>query len=112
MLLLEACVSPQITDLGEGIPVEGIEGEWTASGELDDGGFSWFVTYSFYESEYSLSGYPPIEDKGSYEVLEQEENIYTLTLSPENEEPYQLTIELSEDGTTLDLNGQTYTRVK
>ncbi len=110
-LLLVACQNTVETNEVTSITGEGIQGEWTATGELE-GGFNWFSTYTFDDQTYALTGYPPIDDKGTYEILNKNENTYTLSITPESEEPYQIVVELLEDGKTLDLNGQTYTRVK
>lgn len=114
-LLLVACKTEPETVAESGIAGEGLEGTWTVSGELDDGDFSWFATYTFEGENYTLTGYPPIDDKGTYKVLSHEGSTYTLEvspISPDNEDRYQIVVTLAEGGKTLDLNGQIYTRVK
>lgn len=116
-LLLSSCNSApeeELVDNKTETSYEGIEGEWTVSGTLE-GGFSWFATYTFTDEEYHLSGYPPLDDKGTYTIKSQEGTTYVLEMSPEAESEdafYILELTLAKDGQTLDLNGQTYTRVK
>lgn len=53
---------------------QSLEGTWRTSGVLPPSGpngqpFSWMKEYTFYpDGTYLMTGYPPIEDRGSYEI--------------------------------------------
>jgi hypothetical protein len=86
---------------------DGIEGTWSVSGTLDDGGFSWFVEYRFEGDEYWKSGYPPISENGTYELSGD-----TILFTSSDEVASMQTYKLSEDGQTLDISGLSFTYVK
>lgn len=84
-----------------------IEGTWKAGGTVDDGGFNWFVEFSFEDGAYSMNGYPPTEDEGTYEVSEG-----FITFTSEQGGVNTQTFTLSEDGQTLDMGGTNFVYVK
>lgn len=85
----------------------GIEGTWKASGTVDDGAFDWYVEFYFEDGEYSTKGYPPTNDKGTYEVREG-----FITFTSEQGGVNTQTFALSEDGQTLDMGGTNFVYVK
>lgn len=50
-----------------------LQGKWSASGDLADSTDlrSWFVTYEFEGRNYKMSGYPPISEEGTYEIIQE-----------------------------------------
>lgn len=51
-----------------------LEGTWTESGilndgNLDGGGFGWYLEYTFVDGRYEMTGYPSIGSSGSYSVV-------------------------------------------
>lgn len=86
------------------------EGKWSAGGPIGeaDSTMAWFKTYDFSAGHYTMEGYPPISESGSYEVVlhEQDEysNSYTLLLTPNQGDPevgtpYLIEVDLRQDGT-------------
>lgn len=73
------------------------EGSWTATG--GDSEFAWTQTYQFWAGHYTMDGYPPITDEGTYEVILEDENDYTVKLNPATEDPYLMKFILKQDGT-------------
>jgi len=67
-----------------------LEGKWSASGNLGDSTdmHSWYLEYNFTGNNYSVTGYPPLSESGTYEVIEEKGdslNIYfnVINSSPE-----------------------------
>ena len=50
-----------------------LQGKWSASGNIGDSTDmqSWFLEYEFIGRNYSLKGYPPISESGTYEVIQE-----------------------------------------
>lgn len=50
-----------------------LQGKWSASGNVDDSTdmHSWFLEYEFSGSNYTMKGYPPISEQGTYEVIQE-----------------------------------------
>jgi len=50
-----------------------IQGKWSASGNVGDSTDmnSWFITYEFEGRNYKMSGYPPISEEGTYEIVQE-----------------------------------------
>ena len=50
-----------------------IQGKWSASGDIGDSTDmrSWFLTYEFEGRNYKMSGYPPISEEGTYEIVQE-----------------------------------------
>ena len=53
--------------------VNKIQGKWSASGDIGDSTDmrSWFLTYEFEGRNYKMSGYPPILEEGTYEIVQE-----------------------------------------
>lgn len=82
------------------------EGQWSASGSENN--FSWYTTYTFKQGAYTISGYPPLSEKGTYTITTAVDQTFTLRLQPtqadpEKTEPYEIEMELSDDGQILQL---------
>jgi hypothetical protein len=63
IMLLEGC-SKNVSKL---------QGKWSAAGSLGDSTdmHSWYIEYEFDGRSYKMSGYPPISEEGSYEIVEE-----------------------------------------
>jgi hypothetical protein len=50
-----------------------LQGKWGASGNLGDSTEmrAWFINYEFSDRSYKMSGYPPISEEGTYEIIEE-----------------------------------------
>lgn len=50
-----------------------LQGKWSAAGDLGDStdSRSWFITYEFEGRTYKMSGYPPISEEGTYEIIQE-----------------------------------------
>lgn len=110
LFLIGCTAEPVVTEeiLGNDLSTEaGIEGTWKAGGTVDDGGFNWYVEFSFKNGEYSMNGYPPTADEGTYEIREG-----SITFTSEQGGVNTQTFVLSEDGQTLDMGGTNFTYVK
>lgn len=53
--------------------VKKLQGKWKASGNIGDSTdmHSWYLDYEFDGRNYKLSGYPPISEEGTYEIIEE-----------------------------------------
>lgn len=105
-LFLLACTGTTVTN-EESSAINELDGTWKASGTVDDGGFNWYVEFSFEDGEYSMNGYPPTADEGTYEVSEG-----FITFTSEQRGVNTQSFVLSEDGQTLDMGGTSFTYVK
>ncbi len=58
---------------GCGKNVSRLQGKWSASGNIGDSTDlrAWYIDYEFDGRNYKLSGYPPISEEGSYEIVEE-----------------------------------------
>lgn len=57
-----------------------IQGTWRASGTDPSGRHGWFQEWTFDNGKFTETGYPPLEQKGSYRVLKSQGNRLTLEL--------------------------------
>jgi hypothetical protein len=57
-----------------------IQGTWRASGTDPSGRHGWFQEWTFENGKFNETGYPPLEQKGSYRVLKSQGNRLTLEL--------------------------------
>lgn len=57
-----------------------IQGTWRAQGTDPSGRHGWFQEWTFEKGKFNETGYPPLEQKGSYRVLKSERNKLTLEL--------------------------------
>ncbi len=70
------------------------EGRWSASGALGDeeSSFAWYQNYEFWAGTYSMEGYPPISESGSYSVVLHKQDAYSddsiLVMTPTEGDPY------------------------
>ena len=53
--------------------VSRLQGKWSAAGNIGDSTdmHSWYLDYEFDGRNYKMSGYPPIFEEGSYEIIEE-----------------------------------------
>ncbi len=63
MLIIQSC-SKNVTRM---------QGKWSASGDAGDSTdmHAWFLTYEFEGRNYKMSGYPPISEEGSFEIVQE-----------------------------------------
>ncbi|HWS99072.1 MAG TPA: hypothetical protein VN256_02295 [Pyrinomonadaceae bacterium] len=57
-----------------------IQGTWRAQGTDPSGRHGWFQEWTFEKGKFNETGYPPLEQKGSYRVLKSQGNRLTLEL--------------------------------
>ena len=50
-----------------------VQGKWSVSGDSGDSTDmrAWFLTYEFEGRNYKMSGYPPISEEGSFEIVQE-----------------------------------------
>ena len=84
LILLLSMIGPapaadaSLTDAG---PLEKfIQGTWRATGTDPSGRHAWFQEWTFTDGKFKETGYPPLEQSGSYRVLKAERNKLTLEL--------------------------------
>ena len=79
-----------------------IDGDWSISG--GEGEESWYTNFSFHNGNYSIDGYPPLYEAGTYAVEADTTSTYTIQFEPTTEiEPYSKTVRISEDGQTFEV---------
>ncbi len=88
---------------------QAFEGHWSASGAIGeaDSQIAWYQNYEFWAGTYSMEGYPPISESGSYSVIFHEKDDYSddsiLLMTPtegdpEVREPYLIELSVYGDG--------------
>ncbi|HWA05383.1 MAG TPA: hypothetical protein VG961_02465 [Ignavibacteria bacterium] len=84
-LILQLAVMLQSCGKGE----DELKGKWSASGDIGDSTDmrSWFITYEFEGRNYKMSGYPPISEEGSYEIIQVNGDSLLLYLDVVNSSP-------------------------
>lgn len=92
VLLTGFCLT--LSSLGFG---RDFEGTWTATG--GDQELGWTKTYHFGAGQYQLEGYPPLSETGSYEIILQDENTYTVKMEPDSAAAYVAQFVLKKEGT-------------
>lgn len=55
-----------------------IQGTWRLEGS--NNGHSWFLEWTFTEGKFTLKGYPPLFQEGSYKIIKTDGNKLTLEL--------------------------------
>ena len=97
-------------------------GKWTAGGDLGDAQHAWHADYEFKTNgTFIMTGYPPIEVNGRWEVLEKAPGKLRVRLSKQRmKAPHQADEtdradtegwgELSPDGRTFSFDGSRLTR--
>jgi len=60
-----------------------VQGTWRAAGDLgsgEDKSHSWFLEWKFENGVFEQSGYPPLKQKGKYEVEKDSDDLLRLRL--------------------------------
>jgi hypothetical protein len=98
--LLAAC---GITDANEKF----IQGKWTAAGDQGEG-HSWYLEWTFDNGRFEMTGYPPIQQSGLYQIATSAENTLTLTMTEQQgdfgTEDSTLTILIDPDNNSLTID--------
>lgn len=47
-----------------------LQGKWTAAGDIDDDGHSWYLEYTIKGNRYNITGYPPLSESGTLHLKE------------------------------------------
>lgn len=66
-----------------------MQGKWSAAGDLGDSTDmrAWYIIYEFNGSNYKMSGYPPISEEGSYEVVQEKGDSLQVYFNVTNSSP-------------------------
>ena len=101
-----------ITDSNE----QFIQGKWSQSGAAD--GFAWYSSYTFDRGSFTIEGYPPLKQSGSYRIVSSSGNTLVLEfydqkgdLGTENSKT-TITIDRAKDAISLNGGKDFYSRVK
>src|SRR5215208_4772438 len=85
-----------------------IQGTWRLEG--NNGGHSWFLEWKFAEGKFTLSGYPPLYQEGSYRIIQTVGAKLTLELYDQKgnfgTETSQIEIVINKDKDKLKIKGQ------
>lgn len=74
-------LAPGLPALPQASNEEFIQGTWHIEGyQGQKRRFRWFLKWTFEEGKFNLSGYPPLNQSGSYRVLSDEGDKLTLEL--------------------------------
>ena len=60
-----------------------VQGAWRAAGNLgneEEASHAWFLEWKFENGSFEQTGYPPITQKGKYEVLDDRDDLLRLRL--------------------------------
>jgi hypothetical protein len=98
-------------------PEEFIQGSWHAQGTDPSGRHGWFQEWTFEKGKFKHTGYPPLEQEGSYRILKTEGNKLTLELYDQKgtfgTENSQIEVVIDKDKGKLKIKGQgPFSRVK
>ncbi len=90
-----------------------LQGVWRASGNVGEG-LSWYLKYTFKNGTYTMEGYPPILEEGTYTIIKKEKvdatsTMITLQLSVKGEENKEFKIKLLDNGKAI-IGNETYTK--
>ena len=55
-----------------------IQGKWYLEGK--NGNISWFLEWTFEQGKFTLKGYPPLYQEGSYRIIKTDGNKLTIEL--------------------------------
>jgi len=112
LVLSSLACSLIITDSNE----QFIQGKWSRSGSAD--GFAWYSNYTFNRGSFTIDGYPPLKQSGSYRILSSSGDTVVLEfydqkgdLSTENSK-VTITIDRVKDTISFDGGKDFYSRVK
>lgn len=92
-----------------------IQGTWRLEG--NNGGHSWFLEWTFAEGKFTLKGYPPLYQEGSYKIVKTDGNKLTIELYDQKgnfgTERSEIEIVIHKAKDRLKIKGQEpFTRVK
>jgi len=94
-----------------------IQGTWNQSGTLPEG-FGWYSKYTFDKGGFTVQGYPPLRQSGSYRILNSKGDTIELELydqkgdlGTENSK-VTITIDRAKDAISLNGGKDFYSRVK
>lgn len=64
-------------------------GKWSAAGNLGDSTdmHSWYIEYLFEGRNYKITGYPPLSEEGTYEVIEEKSDSLQLYFNVQKSSP-------------------------
>ena len=84
-----------------------IQGTWRVTGE--NGGYGWFLEWTFVDGNFKQLGYPPIVQEGKYKVLRADGDRLTLELYEQKgtfgEQNRELQISLDRQANQLTISG-------
>jgi hypothetical protein len=92
-----------------------IQGTWRLAGS--NGSHAWFLEWKFEQGKFTLIGYPPLSQEGSYRIIKIDGAKLTLELYDQKgnfgTENSQIEIVIDKDKDKLKIKGQgPFTRVK
>jgi hypothetical protein len=66
-----------------------LQGRWNAAGNLGDSTdmHSWYIEYVFEGRNYRITGYPPLSEEGTYEVIEEKGDSLQLYFNVQKSSP-------------------------
>ena len=93
---------------------DAIQGTWHLTGTLpptkSGSTFTWFLEWTFSDDSFSLTGYPPLGQKGKYRILKQEDNKLTINLYEQSgnfgNKDKQIEIVVNNDNKSLKIDGK------
>jgi hypothetical protein len=84
-----------------------IQGKWRVTGE--NGGYGWYLEWTFDHGKFKRMGYPPIIQEGKYKVLKADDNQIMLELYEQKgtfgEEKRELLISIDKQKNQLTISG-------
>lgn len=92
-----------------------IQGTWRIEGS--NNGHSWFLEWNFEQGKFTLKGYPPLYQEGSYKIVNTDGNKLTIELYDQKgnfgTEKSRIEIVINKAKDTLKIKGQEpFARVK
>lgn len=92
-----------------------IQGIWRLEGS--NNGHSWFLEWKFEQGKFSLKGYPPLYQEGSYKIVKADDKKLTIELYDQKgnfgTEKSQIEIVVHKEKDKLKIKGQEpFSRVK
>jgi len=92
-----------------------IQGTWRLEGS--NNGHSWFLEWKFEHGKFTLKGYPPLYQEGSYKIVKTDGNKLTIELYEQKgnfgTENSQIEIVINKEKDKLKIKGQEpFSRVK
>jgi hypothetical protein len=112
LLVATLACSSFITDPNE----QFIQGKWSQSGSND--GHAWYLTYTFNSGSFTVEGYPPLRQTGSYRVVSSVGDVVVLEFYNQKGDwgtqntKETLTLVRAQDQFSLDGGKTFFTRVK